>query len=179
VTSRNKIIPDSLSLFTLEREKFEEGEMVWVNSVFNGQNYDKAYVTARDLAFKKEYKKSLLLCRYILSEVPGHIDSKILMARINAWEGHYDSSISILKECIKMIPDYVDSYAALFDVYFWSGKTMEAYDLIEQVEQNSSSADEVADKIARAKKEYGKIQPAVSFIEKTKTFPDVKGTNLN
>ncbi len=179
VTSRNKIIPDSLSLFTLEREKFEEGEMVWINSVFNGQNYDKAYITARDLAFKKEYRKSLLLCRYILSEIPGHIDSKILMARINAWEGKYDSSISILKDCIKMIPDYADSYAALFDVYFWTGKTKEAYDLIEQVEQNSSSADEVADKIARAKKEYGKIQPAVSFIEKTKTSPDAKGTTLN
>ena len=179
VTTRNKIIPDSLSLFTLEREKFGEGEMVWINSVYNGKNSDKAYVTARDLAFKKEYTKSLLLCRYILSEVPGHIDSKILTGRINAWEGNYDTAVTILKECIKMVPEYVDSYAALFDVYFWSGKTKEGYELIEHVEQNSSSAGEVADKIARAKKEYGKIQPAVSSIDKTETTPEAEGTTLN
>ncbi len=154
VTTQNKIIPDSLSLFTLKKEEFEESEVIWINSVYNGQNSDQAYQTARELAFKKEYAKSLLLCRFIISEVPGHIDSKILMGRVNGWQGNYETAIEILQACIEMVPDYVDSYAALFDVYFWSGKQKEGFELIRLVEENSSGAGEVADKIARAKREY-------------------------
>ncbi len=157
VTTQNKIIPDSLAIFTLQKEKFTESEIVWINSVYNGQDSDKAYLTARDLAFDREYEKTLLLCRYILSDVPSHIDTKILTGRVNAWSGNYKESIEILQSCIQMNPNYIDSYAALFDVYFWSERRQEAFDLIEVVEQNSSSANEIADKIARAKREYKKI----------------------
>ncbi len=52
-----------------------------------------------------------------------------------------------------MNPNYIDSYAALFDVYFWTDRSKEALELIEQVEQNSSSAHEIADKIERARKQ--------------------------
>ena len=157
VTSQNKIIPDSLAIFTVQKEKFTESEIVWINSVYNGQDSDKAYLTARDLAFDKEYEKTLLLCRYILSDVPSHIDTKILTGRVNAWSGNYQTSIDILQSCIQMNPNYIDSYAALFDVYFWSERRKEAYDLIEVVQQNSSSVNEIADKIARAKREYQKL----------------------
>ena len=156
VTTNNKIIPDSLAIFKIQKEKFEESEIIWINSVYNGKNSDKAYLTAKALAFDKEYERALLLCRYILSEVPGHIDARVLTGRINAWEGNYDLSIKILQECIKMVPNYVDSYSALFDVYFWSGKDKEAFELIEVVKQNSSSADDIADKISRARQEYGR-----------------------
>ncbi|NNE77956.1 MAG: sulfatase-like hydrolase/transferase, partial [Pricia sp.] len=156
VTTNNKIIPDSLAIFTLQKEKFTDAEIVWINSVYNGKNSDKAYLTARDLAFNKEYDRSLLLCRYILSEVPGNIDAKILMGRINGWNGNYEKAIEILKECIKSVPEYIDSYSALFDIYYWSGKHKDALELIEVVRQNSSSADEIADKIARARTLAGK-----------------------
>ncbi len=156
VTMNNKIIPDSLSIFNIQKEKFKESEIVWVNSKFNGKNFDKAYITARELAFDKDYEKALLLCRFILSEVPGHIDTKVLMGRINAWNGKYNTAVKILRECIQMVPDYVDSYAALFDVYFWSGRNKAGFELIEEVQQNSSGADEIKDKIARARREYGK-----------------------
>ncbi|NHF59852.1 sulfatase-like hydrolase/transferase [Flavobacteriaceae bacterium TP-CH-4] len=156
VTANNKIIPDSLAIFTIQKEKFDESEIVWVNSVFNGKNFDKAYLTAKELAFDKEYDRALLLSRFILSEVPGHIDTKVLMGRINAWNGRYGTAIEILQECINMVPDYVDSYSALFDVYFWSGKNKEAYELITLVQQNSSGVDEIQDKIARARREYRK-----------------------
>ncbi|NJB69829.1 phosphoglycerol transferase MdoB-like AlkP superfamily enzyme [Saonia flava] len=151
VTTNNKIIPDSLAIFTLQKEKFTEAEIVWINSVYNGKNSDKAYLTARELAFEKEYDRSLLLCRYILSEVPGNIDARILTGRINGWRGNYEASIKILKECIKTVPEYIDSYAALFDVYYWSGGYKEGLELIELVQQNSSSANEIQDKITRAK----------------------------
>ena len=151
VTANNKIIPDSLAIFTIQKEKFTDSEIVWINSVYNGKNSDKAYITARDLAFNKEYDRSLLLCRYILSEVPGNIDARILTGRINGWRGNYDKSIEILEKCIKENPEYIDSYSALFDVFYWSGEYRKALDLIEIVQQNSTNVGEIADKISRAR----------------------------
>ncbi|MCP4977763.1 MAG: sulfatase-like hydrolase/transferase [Maribacter sp.] len=156
VTTNDKIIPDSLAIFAVKKEKFTDSEIVWINSVYNGQNFDKVYMIARELAFDKDYKKSLLLCRYILSESPSHIDTKILMGRINVWQGNYQTSIEILRECINMNPNYIDSYSALFDVYYWSERHHEALELIELAEQNSSSVDEIADKISRARIEARK-----------------------
>ncbi|AYN68065.1 LTA synthase family protein [Euzebyella marina] len=156
VTNNNKIIPDSLAIFSVQKEKFSDSEIIWINSVYNGENFDKVYMKARALAFEKEYDKALLLCRYILSESPSHIDTKVLMGRVSVWSGDYPSSIKILKECIKMNPNYIDSYSALFDVYYWSERTKEALELIDLVEQNSSSAHEIADKIERAKREARK-----------------------
>jgi len=151
VTTNNKIIPDSLAIFSIQKEKFTDSEIVWINSVYNGKNSDKAYITARDLAFKKEYERSLLLCRYILSEVPGNIDARILTGRVNAWSGNYDKSIEILEKCIKENPEYIDSYSALFDIFYWSGKYRKALDLIEIVEKNSSDAAAISGKISRAR----------------------------
>ncbi len=163
VTANDKIIPDSLAIFAVRKEEFTDTETVWINSVYNGQDSDKGYFTARKLAFDGQYDKALLLCRYNLSNAPSHIDTKILMGRINVWRGNYDKSIDILTGCIKMNPNYIDSYAALFDVYFWAGKTKEALELIELVEQNSSGVAEIADKIARAKREAKKKGVALNF----------------
>ena len=162
VTSNDKIIPDSLAIFTLEKTVFTESEIVWINSVYNGQDSDKAYLTARDLAFSDEYDRSLLLCKYVLSEVPSHIDTKILTGRVNAWKGNHDTAIEILRSCIKMNPNYIDSYSALFDVLFWAGRQQEAYELIEVVEQNSSDSALIKDKIRRARNEYRKKQTTAS-----------------
>ncbi|MBC7000035.1 sulfatase-like hydrolase/transferase [Cytophaga sp. FL35] len=151
VTNNNKIIPDSLAIFSVKKEKFTDSEIIWINSVYNGENFDKVYMKARALAFKKEYDKALLLCSYILSESPSHIDTKVLMGRVSVWSGDYASSIKILKECIKMNPNYIDSYSALFDVYYWSDRFREGLELIDMVEENSSSAHEIKDKINRAK----------------------------
>ncbi len=174
VTQNNKIIPDSLAIFEVQKERFSESEIVWINSVYNGQDSDKAYLTARDLAFDREYEKALLLCRYILSDVPSHIDTKILTGRVNAWSGNYDTSIEILLSCIKMNPNYIDSYAALFDVYFWAERHEAAYELIPRVKENSSSANEIADKIARAEREYRKLgkRPNPSIKAETAMISD-------
>ncbi|MFK5972564.1 MAG: sulfatase-like hydrolase/transferase [Flavobacteriaceae bacterium] len=170
VTTNNKIIPDSLSIFSVQKEKFTASQIIWINSIYNGQDSDMAYFTARDLAFDGEYDKALLLCRYNLSKAPSHIDTKILTGRVNVWQGNYEASIEILKACIKMNPNYIDSYSALFDVYFWSEKYKEALELIELAEQNSSSVNEIADKIARARKQARKkrLALAVKNLEKPK-----------
>ncbi len=156
VTTNDKIIPDSLAIFSVQKELFTDTETIWINSVYNGQDSDKGYFIARDLAFNKKFDKALLLCKYILSNVPSHIDTKILTGRVNVWKGNYKISTEILKECIKMNPNYIDSYSALFDVYFWSGKHRDALELIELAEQNSSSVNDIADKIARARREAKK-----------------------
>ncbi len=156
VTTNNKIIPDNMAVFAIKEEKFTDSEVVWINSVYNGQDSDKGYFIARALAFDKKFSKSLLLCKSILADAPSHIDTKILTGRINVWQGNYKTSIAILKECIKMNPNYIDSYAALFDVYFWSDRYKEGLELAALAKQNSSSVNEIADKIARAKREARK-----------------------
>ncbi|MBU3025017.1 sulfatase-like hydrolase/transferase [Zobellia galactanivorans] len=169
VTNKDKIIPDSLAIFSVKKEKFTDSEIIWINSVYNGQNFDKVYMIARELAFEREYEKSLLLSRYILSEAPSHIDTKILTGRVNVWMGNYDKSIEILKDCIKMNPNYIDSYSALFDVYFWSERPKEAIELIDQVERNSSSAHEIKDKIERARRQAQKKGIAASLKKKNRS----------
>ncbi len=162
VTLNNKIIPDSLAIFTLKKEKFTDTEMVWLNSLNNGYNSDVYYIIARDFAHDRKYDKALLVCRYILSERPRHVDTKILMGRVNAWRGNRDVAVELLRECIAINPDYVDSYSALFDVYFWDGRHKDALELIELVQQNSSSANEITDKIERARREARKAGVALT-----------------
>ncbi|APA65880.1 LTA synthase family protein [Maribacter sp. 1_2014MBL_MicDiv] len=151
VTTENKIIPDSLTIFSVQTEKFTPAEITWINSIYDGSNFDRSFFKARDLAFNKKWDDALLLCRYILSESPSHIDTKILSGRLHIWKGNYEESVKILKECIAMNPNYIDSYAALFDVYFWYDKHAEGLALVDIVQENSASANEVSNKIARAK----------------------------
>ncbi|MDO1499281.1 hypothetical protein Q2T40_03275 [Winogradskyella maritima] len=101
VTSENKIIPDSLAIFTIQKEKFTDSETVWLNSVYDGKDSDKGYFKARDLAWNKKWDQALLLCRYNLSEAPSHIDTKILMGRVNSWKGNHKEAIRILKNVLK------------------------------------------------------------------------------
>jgi lipoteichoic acid synthase len=164
VTTENKIIPDSLAIFTIQKEKFTDSETVWLNSVYDGKDSDKGYFKARELAWNKKWDKALLLCRYNLSEAPSHIDTKILMGRVNSWKGNHDKAIEILKECININPNYIDSYAALFDVYFWSDKTKEALELIIAVEANSASANEISAKILRARSQAKKANIKISEV---------------
>ena len=164
VTTENKIIPDSLAIFTIQKEKFTDAETIWLNSVYDGKDSDKGYFKARELAWNKKWDKALLLCRYNLSEAPSHIDTKILMGRVNSWKGNHDKAIEILKECININPNYIDSYAALFDVYFWSDKTKEALELTITVEENSASANEISEKISRARSQARKANIKINEV---------------
>ncbi len=165
VTTNDKIIPEDMAVFDVKKEIFSDSDIVWLNSVYNGGDSDKGYFIAQDLAFDRKYDKALLLCRYNLSNAPSHIDTKILMGRINVWRGNYKKSIEILKECIKMNPNYIDSYSALLDVYYWSERHKEAIELIELVQQNSSSVNEIADKISRARIQARK--KGISIVSKS------------
>jgi len=50
VTTNNKIIPDSLAIFTLKKEKFTDSEMVWINSLYNG--YKSALIKIQTISIR-------------------------------------------------------------------------------------------------------------------------------
>lgn len=156
VTQKNKIIPENAVIYKIEKEKFTKQETVWIHSQFNGNNFDNAYETAKQFAFDGDYDKSLLLIRYILSEVPSHIDAKILQGRVNAWKGEYSKAIRILEECLEANASYDDIYCALLDASFWADNNENVLYLFEKIQENNIKSPEVHKKVARAYKQLQK-----------------------
>jgi len=151
VIREDKLIPPRNTLFAQLSSEPSKQEMIWINSVFNGADYDNAYKTARSLAIDGYYERALLLSSYILNKVPGHADTEILMGRINAWQGDYSTAIEILEGCIVKYPVYADGYGALLDVYFWSGKNERSLLLERQIERNNVGNENLRSKMNRAK----------------------------
>lgn len=150
VTQQDKLIPTNVSLISNSKRVFTKAEMIWLQSVFNGKDFDNAYGTARKLAFKKDWDRSLLLCEYILSQIPRHADTEILKGRVYSWRKEYNESISTLKEVIRKYPDYVDGYCALLDTYYWSNPNQDISVLLFQIERQNIDDALVNKKIERA-----------------------------
>ncbi len=147
----NKIMPAENTLFKFEIPGFTKREIAWINSVFNGKDYDNCYRKARDLALQNNSKNALLLCKYILANVPGHVDTEILMARIYGWQQHFDKASAILEQTIEKYPSYASVYAALLDVYYWSNNDAKALEIAALAEKNNIQEKSVQEKIGRAK----------------------------
>lgn len=152
VTSYNKILPDANVIFKKAGREFTKQEMVWISSVFNGKDFDNAFETARALAFKNEWNRALLLCDYILTKIPRHADTEILMGRIYAWQKEYNTAIETLEEVIRKYPIYTDGYSALLDVYFWADKNERAVELLNIMERNNLKSVEIDQKMTRARR---------------------------
>ncbi|WP_411030801.1 sulfatase-like hydrolase/transferase [Spongiimicrobium sp. 3-5] len=158
-TTNNKIIPKALSSFTKLDDSFSKQEMIWINSVFNGEDFDNAYKTARSLALDNDPDRALLLCRYVLSKIPGHADTEVLMGRVHAWQGNYGEAITILKETVRKYPMYSDCYSALLDVYFWSDKHSQALVLYDLIRRNGMDNRDIKNKMDRVYLKLGKDAP--------------------
>jgi hypothetical protein len=52
-------------------------------------NYDDASLVVREYWFSKDYKKGRKLCKYILNELPKHIDWRMLIRGMYTWNGEY------------------------------------------------------------------------------------------
>jgi phosphoglycerol transferase MdoB-like AlkP superfamily enzyme len=150
VTTENKLIPGSENKKNTTETHAGKSDMVWINSVFNSDDYDKAYKTARDLAIEGNRERALLLCQHILEEVPGHADTEILMGRIHAWNKEYAQAATILEMAIKKYPVYADGYSALLDVYFWADTNYKVADVKKLIRKNRIENDELHKKIKRA-----------------------------
>ncbi len=158
VTVENKLIPVAEDAKVIIENPDSKSDMVWINSVFNSDDYDRAYKTARDLAIEGKRERALLLCQYILEEVPGHADTEILMGRIHAWNKEYAQAATILETAVKKYPVYADGYSALLDVYFWSDTNYKVADLKALIRKNRIENDELHKKIKRAEEKMKKEQ---------------------
>lgn len=150
VTEQDKLIPSDVSLITNNKKGFSKTDMVWLQSVFNGKDFDNAYGTAQKLAFKKDWDRSLLLCEYILSQIPRHADTEILKGRVYSWQKNYEKSINVLKEVIRKYPEYADGYCALLDTYYWSNPSQDIPSLVYQIKIQDIDDALVNEKIERA-----------------------------
>lgn len=150
VTQNDKIIPSTMSSVANDKPEFSKTEMIWLQSVFNGKDFDDAYATARKLAFDKDWDRALLLCEHILSQIPRHADTEILKGRIYSWKKEYNKSVTTLKEVIRKYPDYADGYAALLDTYFWADPQQDISPLLHQIERHKLNYALLSEKIQRA-----------------------------
>ena len=147
----NKIMPGENTIFKFEIPGFSKREMAWINGVFNGKDYDAGYRKARELALNNNSKHAMLLCKYILANVPGHVDTEILMARIYGWQQHFDKASAILERTIEKYPNYASGYEALLDIYYWSNNDKKALEIARLAEENNIREKAVLDRITRAR----------------------------
>lgn len=150
VVEEDAIIPKDMAIFDRLIAPPTPQEMIWIQSVFQGKDFDKAYRTARDYAISGDYKRARQLCRYILSEVPGHVDSEILLGRLHAWQKDYPKAMEILEQVIQKHPVYEDGYSALLDVYYWSGNKDKARYLKPVILQHLGNRTTLIEKLQRA-----------------------------
>ena len=101
VTQRNKIFPDSLNIYVTPKIKFTKEQLAVISKHSKDKTFDELLFIARDIAFKKDYKTTRILCDYILNEYPNYTDARILKGRTLAWEGVYEQSEKVLLNAIQ------------------------------------------------------------------------------
>jgi hypothetical protein len=142
-------------------------DIIWIHSVFSGEDFDKAYQIARRMAHEGRLEGAMRLTSHILWEVPGHVDAEILMGRLLSWEESYERSEAILEQVIHAHPEYEDGYAALLDTYFWSGQHREALQVQPLIEAQLGTSSLLASKLERsleALQDSGAIAPETAGV---------------
>ena len=151
LTKKNKIFPASINVYSQPTVQFSKAELAIIKDLTKNLNFDQTFLVARDLAFKKEYKKSRLLCDYILNEIPNYSEVRTLKGRMLAWEGNYGKAESELLEAIKRTPFETDTYSALMDVYKWSNQNAKAVQIGKKAIDSGINNPEIKAKLAQAK----------------------------
>jgi tetratricopeptide (TPR) repeat protein len=149
LTIKNKIT-NAASSFKKPAYTFTVEEFSTIKKLTKGLDHDHIFFLARDLAFKKEREKALLLCNYILNDLPNYGDVRTLKGRILAWDGDYKNAEKELLEVINRTPFFGDSYLALIDVYWWSNQNKKAVAIGKQALDNQINDAELGYKLAQA-----------------------------
>ena len=144
----NKVLPDSICYYP-KNSNFTKAQLVWINSVFSGSNFDAAYTSAQQMAFDGDYQEADLLCNYILQKVPSHVDALLLKGRVQAWQKNFDDSLELLQRAMQQHPKYVDAYLAYLDVCFWSKKYDKALPILAKVKKYQLKSTELRPKLDR------------------------------
>lgn len=157
LTKKNKIFPASLNVYSQPTVQFSKAELATIKNLSKNLNFDQTFLVARDLAFKKDYKKSRLLCDYILNEVPNYSEVRTLKGRMLAWEGNYGKAEAELLDAIKRTPFETDAYLALMDVYKWSNQNAKAIEIGKKAIDSGIKNPELKSKLAQAYKSMQKV----------------------
>lgn len=156
LTKKNKIFPASMNVYSQPAVQFSKAELATIKDLSKNLNFDQTFLVARDLAFKKDYKKSRLLCDYILNEIPNYSEVRTLKGRMLAWEGNYGKAESELLDAIKRTPFETDAYLALMDVYKWSNQNAKAIEIGKKAIDSGIKNPEIKVKLAQAYKSIQK-----------------------
>lgn len=165
LTLKNKIIPNSINIYTKPAFKFSEEDLSKIEKLTDGLNFDETFFLARDLAFNNEHETARLLCNYILNELPNYADVRTLKARTLAWDKNYKKAESELLEVIKRTPYYSDSYLALMDVYWWSNQDNKGISIAKQGLKNKIDDPQLGVKLAQAYQRMNNGKMANSTID--------------
>ena len=133
-------------------------DKIWVHSVFSGNDFDKAYRIALDLAQEGKLDHATVLTKHILWEVPGHADAEILMGRLLSWEESFEASTEILQRVVRNHPEYEDAYAALLDTFFWSGQHQKALQMQPLIEKYLGPKTLLKAKLERSREALGESE---------------------
>lgn len=164
LTTKNKITNTTLG-FKKPTYTFTAEEFSTIKKLTKGLDHDHIFFLARDLAFKKEREKALLLCNYILNDLPNYGDVRTLKGRILAWDGDYKNAEKELLEVINRTPFFGDSYLALIDVYWWSNQNKKAVAIGKQALDNQINDAELGYKLAQAYQRMNKLVKSNKIID--------------
>ena len=148
-------------------------DMIYVHSIFSGDDFDKAYEIARGLAHEGHQDRAMSLTSHILWQVPGHVDAEILMGRLLSWEESFGKSAEFLERVVHTHPGYEDGYAALLDTYFWSGKHRKALQMQPLIEENLGGSRLLQAKLERCRSAL--LESGVTNAETSEIFKNQKG----
>jgi phosphoglycerol transferase MdoB-like AlkP superfamily enzyme len=165
LTQKNKIIPNSINIYTKPAFQFSEEDLATIKKLTKGLTYDQTFFLARDFAFNKERDKARLLCNYILNEFPNYADVRTLKGRTLAWDKKYKKAETELLEVVKRTPFYNDSYLALMDLYWWSNQDNKGISIAKQGLKNKVNIPELGAKLALAYKRTNNINLAKATID--------------
>jgi lipoteichoic acid synthase len=164
-TQQNKIFPESLNIYARPNIEFSTEQLAEIKKLTKGLDFDQMFQVAKEKAFKKEVETAILLCDYILSKIPNHIDARVLKGRVLAWEGLYVKAEIELISALKRSPYYEDTYLALLDLYWWSDQDKKSIDLVEKVHESKIGNADISFKLAKAFQRMNNMENANRLMD--------------
>ena len=165
LTRKNKIIPNSINIYTKPAFEFSKEQLLTIKKITKGLSYDEIFMRAREFAFNNERDKARLLCNYVLNEFPDDADARTLKGRTLAWDKKYDQAENELLEVIKRSPFYSDSYLALMDIYWWSDQNEKGILIGQKGLKNKIDIPQLGVKLAQAYFRTNNIVAANKIID--------------
>lgn len=165
LTQKNKIIPNSINIYTKPALEFSKEDLEKIKKLTKGLTYDEIFFLARDFAFNNEREKARLLCNYILNEFPNYADVRTLKGRTLAWDKNYTKAETELLEVVKRTPYYNDSYLALMDLYWWTNQDLKGIAIAKKGLKNKVANPELGVKLAQAYNRTNKLTLANKVID--------------